>query len=155
MAGRDTVAARATMEGEYSGVGRGASGREHGGRLRFDPNSPALEALPLVRGLRSAGGQDLPAVRDAQQHQTVLSKKSYARHSPATERAIRDCVDELIIAWIAMGLTVGQMAINLKRSNKLIEYRWKDLKRRYGFSCYQDATRWALIHKLIPMKVKF
>lgn len=64
-------------------------------------------------------------------------------------------IDELMIAWLAMGLTTLEIAGNLKVSDKTVQYRWDRLKREYGFRCYQDATRFAIKVKLIPCRIHF
>lgn len=61
--------------------------------------------------------------------------------------------DELLIAWLGMGLTVNEIAANFKLTDKGIQYRWARVKNDFGFRCYQDATRYALVHQLIPFKV--
>lgn len=69
----------------------------------------------------------------------------------STQRAL----DELVIAWLGMGLTILEIASNLKVSNKAVEYRWARMKQAYGFRCYQDATRYAIKTKLIPCRIHF
>ena len=68
---------------------------------------------------------------------------------------LKEAVDELMIAWLAMGLTIGEIAANLKRSNHAVEWRWGNIKKRYGFRCYQDATRYAIKEKLIPLQIRY
>lgn len=72
-------------------------------------------------------------------------------HLASTKQAL----DDLIIAWIAMGLTLLQIAWNLKIGQKAVEYRWARIKRERGFECYQDATRYAIKTKLIPLKIRY
>lgn len=64
-------------------------------------------------------------------------------------------IDELMIAWLAMGLTTLEIAGNLKVSDKTVQYRWARLKREYRFRCAQDATRFAIKSKIIPLKVHY
>lgn len=72
------------------------------------------------------------------------------------EKAVhRKVLDQLVIAWLAMGLTIGEIAHNLKRSNKAVEARWSGIKEKYKFRCYQDATRFAIKKKLIPLRVHY
>jgi len=70
-------------------------------------------------------------------------------------KRLKDAVDHLMIAWLAMGLTIGEIAANLKRTDKVVQWRWLQLKKRYGFRCYQDATRYAIKEKLIPLKIRY
>jgi len=67
---------------------------------------------------------------------------------------LKTAIDELVIAWLALGLTVAEIAYNLKRTNKVVEWRWRNIKAKYGFQSYQDATRYALENGLIPLEVR-
>lgn len=70
-------------------------------------------------------------------------------------KSTQEAIDKIMIAWLGMGLTILEIASNLKVSHKAVEYRWDRLKRQYGFRCYQDATRYAIKTKLIPCRIHF
>lgn len=67
----------------------------------------------------------------------------------------KEAIDKLVIAWLGMGLTILEIAANLKVTDKAVQYRWDRLKRDYGFRCYQDACRYAIKTKLIPCRIRF
>jgi len=74
---------------------------------------------------------------------------------PKTKREMtvhRQVLDHLVIAWLGMGLTIGEIASNLKRSNKVIEWRWQTIKEKYRLQSYVDCAHYAIAHKLIPLK---
>ncbi len=65
----------------------------------------------------------------------------------------RDAVHKIIIAWIAMGLTTKEIALNLKIAEKTVAWHWDKIRQRYSLRCYADATRLAMVTGLIPMEV--
>lgn len=65
----------------------------------------------------------------------------------------QEATDNLMLAWIAMGLTISQIAQNLKRTEKAVEFRWARIKHEKGLRCYADATRYAMVNGLIPFEV--
>ncbi len=65
----------------------------------------------------------------------------------------RDAVHKIIIAWIAMGLTTKEIALNLKIAEKTVAWHWDKIRATYGFKCYQDATRCAIVTGLIPLEL--
>lgn len=76
-----------------------------------------------------------------------------ARPKTNAEKAVhKQVLDELVIAWIGWGLTMGEIAHNLKRTNKNAEWRWQGIKKTYGLQSYVDCAHYAIAHGLIPLK---
>lgn len=70
-------------------------------------------------------------------------------------KSTQEAIDKIMIAWLAMGCTILEIAANFKISDKAVQYRWDRIKREYRFRCYQDATRYAIKTKLIPCRIHF
>ena len=58
---------------------------------------------------------------------------------------------EALIVALAKGQTVKEVAGEWKRSPKTVEYFWAVIKAKFGFRCYQDATRYAIKRGLIGL----
>lgn len=65
----------------------------------------------------------------------------------------QEATDNLTLAWIAMGLTTTEIARNLKRTDKAVEFRWARIKREKHLHCVADACRYAMVNGLIPFEV--
>ena len=59
--------------------------------------------------------------------------------------------EDILVAWVAMGMCRKQMASTMHRSPKTIEYQLTNVKRKLGFNDPARLTHWALSRKLVEL----
>jgi DNA-binding NarL/FixJ family response regulator len=59
--------------------------------------------------------------------------------------------EDILVAWVAMGMCRKQMSGTMHRSPKTIEYQLANVKRKLGFNDPARLTHWAISRKLVKL----
>ena len=60
-------------------------------------------------------------------------------------------IQDLIIAWTAMGMNTKGMARSLHRSDKAVEWHRQNIKRKLGFNDPARLTHYAIQNRLVEL----
>jgi DNA-binding NarL/FixJ family response regulator len=80
-----------------------------------------------------------------------LTNAPAAAHRFQNHRRQLTAREDILVAWVAMGMCRKQMASTMHRSPKTIEYQLDNVKRKLGFNDPARLTHWAISSKLVEL----